>query len=135
MPLVHFPKIFHSRSMVKRLHRTPGHVSAWSGNGTCLLYTSKIQDPANLGAIIRTAEALGVDGAVLSGCCDLYNPKVLRSPCRVGIEGNNAVEGARPVQGEGGAVSYTHLREWKILGKWTRGIFSHSSSISTVRFS
>lgn len=34
MPLVHFPKIFHSRSMVKRLHKTPGHVSAWPGNGT-----------------------------------------------------------------------------------------------------
>lgn len=38
-----------------------------------------IQDPANLGAIIRTAEALGVDGLLLSdGCCDVYNPKVLR---------------------------------------------------------
>lgn len=39
----------------------------------------KIQDPSNLGAIIRTAEALGIDGAVLGGCCDIYNPKVLRA--------------------------------------------------------
>lgn len=39
----------------------------------------RIQDPANLGAVIRTAEALGIDGAVLGGCCDLYNPKVLRA--------------------------------------------------------
>ena len=38
-----------------------------------------IQDPANLGAIIRTAEALGVDGALLCGCCDIYNPKALRA--------------------------------------------------------
>ena len=38
-----------------------------------------IQDPANLGAIIRTAEALGVDGAVLCGCCDVYNPKAQRA--------------------------------------------------------
>lgn len=38
-----------------------------------------IQDPANLGAIVRTAEALGLDGLLLSsGCCDIYNPKVLR---------------------------------------------------------
>lgn len=38
-----------------------------------------IQDPTNLGTIVRTAEALGVDGMILSsGCCDLYNPKVLR---------------------------------------------------------
>lgn len=39
-----------------------------------------IQDPGNLGTMIRTAEALGLDGLVLSaGCCDIYNPKVLRS--------------------------------------------------------
>ncbi len=38
-----------------------------------------VQDPANLGAIIRTAEALGLDGLLLSGgCCDAYSPKVLR---------------------------------------------------------
>lgn len=38
-----------------------------------------MQDPANLGAVIRTAEALGLDGLLLSvGCCDAYSPKVLR---------------------------------------------------------
>lgn len=38
-----------------------------------------IQDPGNLGTVIRTAEALGLDGLILSsGCCDIYNPKVLR---------------------------------------------------------
>ncbi len=38
-----------------------------------------VQDPANLGTMIRTAEALGLDGLLLSdGCCDPYNPKVLR---------------------------------------------------------
>ncbi len=38
-----------------------------------------IQDPANLGAVIRTAEALGINGAILAGCCDCYNPKALRA--------------------------------------------------------
>ena len=38
-----------------------------------------IQDPSNLGAICRTAEALGIDGAILSGCCDRYSPKVQRA--------------------------------------------------------
>lgn len=38
-----------------------------------------IQDPANLGAIIRTAEALGLSGAILCGCCDIYNPKAQRA--------------------------------------------------------
>lgn len=38
-----------------------------------------IQDPSNLGTILRTAEALGVDGVILSGdCCDVYSPKVIR---------------------------------------------------------
>ena len=38
-----------------------------------------VQDPANLGATIRTAEALGLSGAILCGCCDVYNPKAQRA--------------------------------------------------------
>ena len=39
-----------------------------------------IQDPSNLGAITRTAEALGFGGIILSsGGCDPYNPKALRA--------------------------------------------------------
>jgi len=38
-----------------------------------------IQDPSNMGTILRTAEALGVKGVVLTeNCCDIYSPKVLR---------------------------------------------------------
>ncbi len=45
----------------------------------CYGVLEDIQDPGNLGTIIRTAEALGLDGLILSGgCCDVYNPKVLR---------------------------------------------------------
>lgn len=47
-------------------------------NGRYLLLED-VQDPGNLGTIVRTAEAFGIDGLFLtSGCCDLYNPKVLR---------------------------------------------------------
>ncbi len=38
-----------------------------------------IQNPDNLGAISRTAEALGIDGLVIFGGCDIYNPKALRA--------------------------------------------------------
>ena len=39
-----------------------------------------IQDPGNLGTVLRTAEAAGVSGVVLVGdCADIYNPKVVRS--------------------------------------------------------
>ena len=38
-----------------------------------------IQDPSNLGAISRTAEALGIDGMIVCGGCDVYSPKSLRA--------------------------------------------------------
>ena len=38
-----------------------------------------IQDPSNFGAVCRTAEALGTDGLIIAGGCDLYNPKALRA--------------------------------------------------------
>lgn len=38
-----------------------------------------LQDPGNVGMIIRTADALGIDGVFLSGSCELYSPKVIRS--------------------------------------------------------
>ena len=39
-----------------------------------------LQDPANLGAVTRTAEALGISGIfVSSNSCDVYSPKVLRA--------------------------------------------------------
>lgn len=47
-------------------------------NGKVLALES-IQDPVNLGTILRSAEALGADAVVLSrDCCDIYAPKVIR---------------------------------------------------------
>ncbi len=40
---------------------------------------SALQNPDNLGAFSRTAEALGLSGLVLEGGCDVYNPKALRA--------------------------------------------------------
>ncbi|MBF8984180.1 23S rRNA (guanosine(2251)-2'-O)-methyltransferase RlmB [Lutibacter sp. B2] len=40
----------------------------------------RIQDPGNLGTIIRSADASGADAVILSkGCVDLYNLKTIRS--------------------------------------------------------
>lgn len=45
-----------------------------------ILILDRLQDPGNLGTIIRTADAAGADGLVLTkGSVDVYNPKVLRS--------------------------------------------------------
>lgn len=69
----------------------PGDVLELSGRRLVLL--DGVQDPGNVGTIIRTAEALGFDGAALSSdCADIWSPKtlrasmgsVLRLPCAVG---------------------------------------------------
>ncbi len=38
-----------------------------------------LQDPGNVGMIIRTADAMGLDGVIFSKSCDIYNPKVVRA--------------------------------------------------------
>lgn len=39
-----------------------------------------MQDPSNLGAVLRSADALGFCGVILtSNCCDIYSPKVCRA--------------------------------------------------------
>jgi len=39
-----------------------------------------VQDPGNVGTIIRTADAAGLGGVILSGqCADVFSPKVLRA--------------------------------------------------------
>lgn len=62
--------------------RVPDTSAAFAGihpNGRYLALED-VRDPGNLGAAVRSAEALGIDGLLLSdGCCDLYNPKALRA--------------------------------------------------------
>ena len=44
-----------------------------------MLLLDGIQDPGNLGTMLRTADALGVSVALLEGCADPYSHKVVRS--------------------------------------------------------
>ena len=44
-----------------------------------ILVLENVQDPNNMGNILRTAEALGIRRiALVDACCDIYGPKVLR---------------------------------------------------------
>lgn len=44
------------------------------------LILEDIQDPGNLGTMVRTAEGAGVDGIIMTkGTVDIYNPKTIRS--------------------------------------------------------
>lgn len=45
-----------------------------------IIILDRVQDPGNLGTIIRTADAAGFDMIIMTkGCVDVYNPKVVRS--------------------------------------------------------
>ena len=45
-----------------------------------LIVLDNLQDPGNLGTILRAGEAAGATGVIMSkGCVDIYNPKVIRS--------------------------------------------------------
>ncbi len=49
-------------------------------SGTRFLALDGIQDPGNMGTMIRTADAAGFDGLLLSpDCVDIFSPKVLRA--------------------------------------------------------
>ena len=48
--------------------------------GKRLVAMDGVQDPGNVGTIIRTADAAGFDGVILSAqCADVFSPKVLRA--------------------------------------------------------
>lgn len=50
------------------------------GKAPFVMVLEDIQDPGNLGTILRTGEGAGIHGILLSeGCADIYNPKTIRS--------------------------------------------------------
>lgn len=44
-----------------------------------LLVLDGVQDPGNVGTILRAADAFGASVVLLPGCADLYNPKTVRA--------------------------------------------------------
>jgi TrmH family RNA methyltransferase len=63
-----FRQKYHSMEMIK-----PGSGGLWLG-------LENIRDPGNLGTIIRTADAVGVQGILLLGnTCDAFSPEVIRA--------------------------------------------------------
>lgn len=84
-------------------------------HGMRLVAMDGVQDPGNVGTIIRTADAAGFDGVILtSQCADVFSPKVLRatmgSVFRMGIRVTDDLPGllTRMVQ-EGASVLSSQL--------------------------
>lgn len=61
----------------RQIDQTEFFEKAGSGNIAVL---DRLQDPGNVGTILRTAEAFGFSGIILmKGCADVYQPKIVRA--------------------------------------------------------
>lgn len=64
-----------------KIHKTldMSEISALASSERRIMAFESLRDPGNLGTVIRSASAFGVDTLLLSSdCADIYNPKTLR---------------------------------------------------------
>ena len=86
-----------------------------------ILILDNIQDPGNLGTIIRTADSVGLKQIIVSkGTVDSYNSKVIRSTMgaffRVNIiESNNLIDTVKQIKNNGFKVVTTSLQTDKSI--------------------
>jgi RNA methyltransferase, TrmH family len=118
--------------------------------GDLALVLDQVRDPGNLGAILRSAEAAGVTGVLLSrGCADPWSPKVVRAgmgahfrlPVWLGLDWPQVAArlDARPIWAAdaAGATDYDRV-DWTracalILGGETEGISAEAAALCTGR--
>ncbi len=85
-----------------------------------LLLLDRIQDPGNLGTLLRSALAFDFDGVILGeGCVDLYNEKVIRSTqgaiFKLAIQHQCLTEVIKTLKEQGVQVYGTSLQNGKPL--------------------
>lgn len=67
-------------SVVHKVSYSPSEFAERIGQGSNVIVLDRLQDPGNVGTIIRTAEAAGYGGiVVMKGSSDIYSPKVVRA--------------------------------------------------------
>ena len=74
----------HTQGVIAVVHKTQYNRKSFldllTKNTKNVVILDCLQDPGNMGTIIRTAEAAGYGGVLLmSGCTDVYAPKVVRA--------------------------------------------------------
>lgn len=94
----------------------------------CLVLVEAVRDPSNVGAIIRSAAALGVDRLIMSAdCADIYHPKAVRASMGTLFDQkiNRVQDMAKTVQdlrADGRRVFAAALKEdAKVLGSFSIG--------------
>lgn len=67
-------------AVVNKRSWTEGELFSAGSPGGNVLVLDRLQDPGNLGTVLRTADGAGFSGAiVMKGCGDIYSPKVVRA--------------------------------------------------------
>lgn len=70
-------------ALVRQYHYTAAEVAEYGkkqGTAAHLMILERLQDPGNLGTILRAGEGAGVTGILMDGeTADIYNPKVIRA--------------------------------------------------------
>lgn len=68
-----------STSPIVALAERPGRANVFRGHSSCVVLVDGVQDPGNVGAIVRVAEAAGSTGAIVcGGSADPFGWKALR---------------------------------------------------------
>lgn len=98
---------------------------------SCIVVLDRLQDPGNLGTILRTGEGAGISGVVMSSdCADIYNPKVIRSTMgsifRVPFTVVDDLPGAIDKIKENGIVTYAAHLQGEIYNK---GVLGHDIAL------
>lgn len=91
----------------------PPAVAGGALTGNCILLDG-VQDPGNLGTILRTAAAVGVADALLTpGCAQAWSPRVLRAAmgAHFGLRIREAVDAGAALAGFPGAILAADLRD------------------------
>ena len=77
----------------------------------CVVVADRLADPGNLGTILRSAEAAGVDAVVLTpGTVDLLNPKVVRASAGLAVPRPGRAPPSSPTCGGPGCASSARRR-------------------------
>ena len=99
-----------------------------SSPNTKIFAVESVRDPGNIGTIIRTAAAFGVDTLLISSdCADIYNPRAVRAAMgalfRQKIVRTNDFAETLKLLSENGRSTYaaTLVKESVLLGKDTPG--------------
>ena len=119
-------------------------------DGSFYVIADGVRDPKNLGTIIRTADAAGSDGVVLSAdCADPYGPKCQRaamgSTLHLGVEVRDVAQFLREFRGDGGTVvsgllegsdslENTFSRACVVVGNESRGVSECVRSLTDIAY-